>query len=110
MSDKSDLKTISGIGDDMKRHLLDIGIKTVEDLVGKNPEELYLKDMAFRGRPADKCVLYVFRLAVYYAENKIRDPDKLKGWYRKDKECGALQSKRRKRPVTLSRFTFHVKH
>lgn len=110
MSDKSDLKTISGIGDDMKRHLLDIGIKTVEDLVGKNPEELYLKDMAFRGRPTDKCVLYVFWLAVYYAENEIRDPDKLKGRCRKDKECGALQSKRRKRPVTLSRFTFHVKH
>ena len=86
MSDKSDLKTISGIGDDMKRHLLDIGIKTVEDLVGKNPEELYLKDMAFRGRPTDKCVLYVFRLAVYYAVNEIRDPDKLKWWYWKDKE------------------------
>lgn len=93
MSDKSDLKTISGIGDDMKRHLLDIGIKTVEDLVGKNPEELYLKDMAFRGRPADKCVLYVFRLAVYYAENKIRDPDKQNGGVGKTKNAVLCKAK-----------------
>ena len=28
--------------------------------------------------------LYVWRLAVYYAENKEKDPEKLKWWYWKD--------------------------
>ena len=49
----------------MEQRLFNIGIKTIEDLVGEDPEELYLKDTAFNGRPADRCVLYVFRLAVY---------------------------------------------
>lgn len=58
-------KTIPGIGVNMEQRLFNIGIKTIEDLVGEDPEELYLKDTAFNGRPADRCVLYVFRLAVY---------------------------------------------
>ena len=83
MKKASDLKTIPGIGVNMEQHLFNIGIKTIEDLVGKDPEELYLKDTAFNGRPSDRCVL--FRLAVYYAENDHHEPDKLKWWYWKDK-------------------------
>ena len=85
MKKASNLKTIPGIGVNMEQHLFNIGIKTIEDLIGKDPEELYLKDAAFNGRPADRCVLYVFLLAVYYAENEYYDPDKLKWWYWKDK-------------------------
>lgn len=85
MKKASDLKTIPGIGVNMEQHLFNIGIKTIEDLIGKDPEELYLKDAAFNGRLSDRCVLYVFRLAVYYAENEYHDPDKLKWWYWKDK-------------------------
>lgn len=81
-----DLKTIPGIGKNMEEHLFNIGIKTIDDLKGKNPEELYLKDCMFKGFRDDRCVLYVFRLAVYYAENEIHDPQKLKWWYWKDKE------------------------
>ena len=65
MTDKNDLETIPGVGKDIKRHLLNIGIKTVEDLIGENPEELYLRDIAAAGHPTDKCLLYVFRSAVY---------------------------------------------
>ena len=85
MKKASNLKTIPGIGVNMEQHLFNIGIKTIEDLIGKNPDDLYLKDAAFNGRPSDRCVLYVFRLAVYYAENEYYDPDKLKWWYWKDK-------------------------
>ena len=52
----------------------------------KNPEELYAKDCLFKGREEDKCQLYVFRLAVYFAENAQHDPEKLKWWYWKDKK------------------------
>ena len=31
------------------------------------------------------CLLYVFREAVYFAENPNPDPEKLKWWYWKDK-------------------------
>ena len=60
MKKASDLKTIPGIDINMEQHLFNIGIKTIEDLIGKDPEELYLKDAAFNGRPSDRCVLYVF--------------------------------------------------
>lgn len=39
-----DLKIIPGIGKNIEQHLCHIGIKTVNDLKGKDPEELYLKD------------------------------------------------------------------
>ncbi len=83
---KSDLKIIPGIGENIEKHLRNIGIETVEDLKGKDPEELYLKDCMFKGFQEDRCILYVFRLAVYYAENEKHEPEKLKWWYWKDKE------------------------
>ncbi len=83
---KSDLKVIPGIGENIEQHLRNIGIETVEDLKGKDPEELYLKDCMFKGFQEDRCILYVFRLAVYYAENEKHEPEKLKWWYWKDKE------------------------
>lgn len=85
-SNSSDLKTIPGIGENIEKHLHHIGIETVEDLRGKDPEELYLKDCLFKGFQEDRCLLYVFRLAVYYAEHETHEPEKLKWWYWKDKE------------------------
>ncbi len=81
-----DLKIIPGIGKNIEQHLCHIGIKTVNDLKGKDPEELYLKDCLFKGFQEDRCILYVFRLAVYYAENETHETEKLKWWYWKDKE------------------------
>lgn len=88
ISDKpsSDLQSIPGIGANMERHLQNIGVQCVNDLVGKNPEELYHLDCLKKGFQDDLCVLYVFRCAVYFAEHKEREPEKLKWWYWKDKE------------------------
>ncbi len=85
-NNKGDLKTIPGIGKNIEQHLHNIGIETIEDLKGKDPEELYLEDCMFKGFQEDRCILYVFRLAVYYAEHEIHEPEKLKWWYWKDKE------------------------
>lgn len=81
-----DLKIIPGVGDNMRLHLNKIGIHTVGDLVGKNPKEMYMQDCIVNGCNVDRCVLYVYRLAVYFAENDVHQSEKLKWWYWKDKE------------------------
>lgn len=83
---KTDLITVPNIGKNTKQDLMKIGISSVEDLIGKDPEELYLKDCQVKGYQEDRCQLYVFRSAVYYAEHSIHDSEKLKWWYWKDKE------------------------
>lgn len=83
---KTDLITIPNIGEKTKQSLLNIGITCVEDLKGKNPEDLYSKDCIVKGFQEDKCQLYLFRMAIYYAENNVWEEEKLKWWYWKDKE------------------------
>jgi len=41
---KTDLLTIPYVGKNTKEDLINMGINYVEDLVGKNPEDLYLQD------------------------------------------------------------------
>ncbi len=82
----NDLKRIPGVGVNMEQHLQNIGIRCVADLVGKNPEELYHLDCLKKGFQEDRCVLYVFRCAVYFAEHEQHEPEKLRWWYWKDKE------------------------
>lgn len=81
---KQVLRQIPGVGPNMEAHLRAIGIETLEDLKGQDPEELYLRDCARHGATVDRCVLYVYRLAVYYAENERHAPEKLCWWNWKD--------------------------
>lgn len=83
---RSDLKRIPGVGANMERHLNNIGINCVEDLKGKDPEELYRLDSIKKGYRDDPCVLYVYRCAVYFAEHERHEAEKLKWWYWKDKK------------------------
>lgn len=82
----SDLKKIPGVGANMEQHLRNIGIHHISDLRGKDPEELYRLDCVKKGFQDDRCVLYVFRCAVYFAEHEQHEPEKLKWWYWKDKD------------------------
>lgn len=77
-----DLKTIPGVGKSIEKDLKNIGINCVEDLIGKNPESLYNLSNQKAGCVQDRCLLYVFRCAVYFAETPAnhRDLDKLKWW------------------------------
>lgn len=68
----------------MEQHFFDAHIRTIGDLKGKNAQELYEKACAERGCIIDRCVLYVFRLAVYYANEEAHDSEKLKWWNWKD--------------------------
>ena len=42
------------------------------------------KSNAKRGMVQDRCLLYVFRGAVYFAGTRRHDPKKLNWWYWKD--------------------------
>jgi len=83
--EKSDLENIPGVGKSIAEDLHNIGICSVAGLKGKDPEKLYAMSNSFEGKIQDRCLLYVFREAVYFAENKNLDPEKLKWWNWKDK-------------------------
>lgn len=57
---KTDLIEIPNVGEKTKQSLINIGITCIEDLKGKNPEELYIKDCFVKGFQEDKCQLYLF--------------------------------------------------
>ena len=81
---KSPLEVIPGVGPRIAAAMEAIGIHQVSGLAGRLPEELYWLDCQQKGRQEDRCALYVYRLAVYYAEHPLREPEKLKWWYWKD--------------------------
>ncbi len=81
-----ELRKIPGVGISIANDLWNIGIKEISDLIGRKPDELYNKSNNFAGCIQDRCLLYVFRCAVYFAETteNQRDAEKLKWWNWKD--------------------------
>jgi nucleotidyltransferase/DNA polymerase involved in DNA repair len=82
-----ELKTIPGIGKSIAQDLWNIGIEKISDLKGCNPEVLYDESNKFAGTVQDRCLLYVFRCAVYFAETPLneQEKEKLKWWNWKEK-------------------------
>ncbi len=80
------LTCIPGVGKSVALDFWSIGIKNVSDLRGKNAEELYTLLNKVSGFTQNKCFLYVFRCAIYYAETppEIHDKEKLNWWYWKE--------------------------
>ena len=76
----NELQTIPGVGPSIAQDLHDLGFRKVRDLAGQDPEEMYRNLCDLRGSRVDRCVLYVFRSAAYYASNRIHDPELLKWW------------------------------
>jgi len=83
-----ELTIIPGVGKSIATDLWNIGITSLSDLKGKDPELLYELSNRYAGTKQDRCLLYVFKCAVYYAETPIdeHDIDKLKWWNWKDKK------------------------
>jgi hypothetical protein len=84
IADLNDLKRIPGVGPSLARDLADLGIRRVTDLRRRNPERLYQRLCQLRGAHIDRCALYVFRCAVYYASKTRPKPELLKWWNWKD--------------------------
>ena len=81
---RSGLETIPGVGPSLAAKLAELGYRTPADLETQDPERMYEHLCELRGAAIDRCVLYVFRCAVYYVNDPERDPEKLKWWYWKD--------------------------
>ena len=79
-----DLQRIPGIGPSLAADLVDLGIMRVADLRRRDPERLYEQLIALRGAHQDRCVLYTFRCAVYFAKEPNPEPERLKWWNWKD--------------------------
>jgi hypothetical protein len=79
------LESVPGIGRSLAKDLRDLEINTVSDLRGRDPETMYNDLCKKRGAHQDRCVLYVFRSAVYFAETDNPDPELVKWWNWKDR-------------------------
>ncbi|MGI8992072.1 MAG: helix-hairpin-helix domain-containing protein [Bryobacteraceae bacterium] len=84
------LKDLSGIGRAMLRDFDVLGVRSVEDLAAKDPDELYERLCALTGALHDKCCLDVFRCAVAQARDPNLAEEQRNWWYwsRKRKAAG----------------------
>jgi hypothetical protein len=90
---KDALREIPGVGPRTAEDLRALGIERVEDLIGRNPEELFVRLCAHQGGHSDRCNLYVYRCAVYFAEGG-RERKLLDWWAWKDAARPPLHSLR----------------
>lgn len=79
-----ELRQIPGVGQSLAEDLWQLGYRQIAELRGQKPEEIYQRLCTLQQSRLDRCVLYVFRCAVYFAETDNPDPEKLKWWNWKD--------------------------
>jgi len=80
----AELSRIPGVGPSIAADLYSLGIREVAELRGRNAESLYADLCREVGAHVDRCALYVFRCAVYFASESKPDPELLKWWNWKD--------------------------
>ena len=80
-----ELTNLPGVGKETERDLFTLGYKTIESLKGADPEKMYESECLTRGIHIDRCQLYVYRCAVYCAENGLDKTSGVKWWNFKDK-------------------------
>lgn len=96
---RTGLESIPGVGPSIATDLRELGYPAVGDLEHADPEEMYARLIHLRGKHQDRCVLYVFRCAVYYASTEDPDPTLLNWWAWKDRDfipAGSTPSPRRR--------------
>ena len=74
------LSVIPGIGPSLAADLYVLGIRDVASLKGRDPEQLYRELEQIVGTHVDRCVLYTFRCAVYFASAPNPRSEDLKWW------------------------------
>ena len=80
-----ELQGIPGVGPSIAADLRRIGITKLAQLKDADPQELYERSNAKTGVVQDRCLLYVFRCATYFASRPVHEPEKLKWWNWKDR-------------------------
>lgn len=84
-----ELRTIPGVGKRISHDLWSLGMRSVEDLRGRDPEALYRRLYEIQGVAIDRCMLYVLRCAVYYASESEYERALLDWWSWTDERMAA---------------------
>jgi len=79
-----EFRKIPGVGKSIAEDLWNLGFRSLNDLKNENPEKMYDDFCSIVNQKVDRCLLYVFRGAVYFTSNSVHDPDLLKWWNWKD--------------------------
>ncbi|MBS4029719.1 MAG: helix-hairpin-helix domain-containing protein [Ignavibacteriales bacterium] len=76
----NELQQIPGVGKSIAEDLWNLNICSIKDLEGKNPEKMYERSCELAGVKIDRCLLYAYRCAVYFASHTTYDTELLKWW------------------------------
>lgn len=87
-----ELTRIPGVGISIAGDLQELGYQRVEDLREADAEQMYEDLCRHTGVRVDRCVLYVFRCATYFARTAHPDPGLLKWWKWKDPQPRARRA------------------
>jgi len=79
-----ELQKLPGVGPRIARDLRELGYRSIVELAKENPQAMYERLCAQKGVHVDRCMLYVFRCAVYFASTPDPSPERLKWWNWKD--------------------------
>ncbi|MBN2289744.1 MAG: helix-hairpin-helix domain-containing protein [Candidatus Glassbacteria bacterium] len=82
----SEFRKISGVGPATAEDLWSLGFRSAEELKGQDPEAMFQALCSLAGGQVDRCMLYVFRCAVYFVTEQEHEPELLKWWSWKDKD------------------------
>lgn len=81
----TDLAKIPGVSKGIIKHFNSIGIYEIKDLVGKDAKKLYELECEKSGKKIEKTMLYIYKMAIYFAENSNVEKEKLNIKYWKNK-------------------------
>lgn len=84
-----DLRQIPGVGPSIARDLFELGVRSISDLKHADPTGLYERRCRQQRTRIDRCLLYVFRCAVYFASTRRPNPELLQWWNWKDRPAVA---------------------
>jgi hypothetical protein len=85
---KSEFEKIPGVGSKIAKYIEELGIQNTAQLAQANPEKMYTKFCVLRGEKIDRCLLYVFRGAVTFAQK----PHQKQWWEFKERSNAARRS------------------
>lgn len=78
------LQVVPGVGESIAHDIYNLGYRSVKELEDADPEDMYQRSCLLAGTKIDRCLLYVYRCAVYFVKTENPDPEKLKWWNWKD--------------------------
>lgn len=80
-----EFRTIPNVGPKTAEDLWQLGVRSLAELKGADPEAMYERLCGLKRVRIDPCQLYVFRSIVYFVSRKTPQPELLKWWVWKDR-------------------------